>query len=229
MAFVGDVIAFLTEAANWSGPGGIPSRLWEHTWLSVVSVVAAAAIMLPIAVWLGHTGRGTVTVSAVVNVGRALPSFGILAIMLIVTIDLGLGLGVWPAFIALFALAAPPIFTNAVTGVQEVDRGVVESARGMGMTERQVLTTVELPLATPLILEGTRIALVQVIATATLAALVAWGGLGRFIIDGFAQRDFAEVFVGGLLVALMAVAADALFSRLERWGARHGARTAMPG
>ena len=223
MEFLSEVGAFLSDPANWQGPAGIPNRLWEHIWLSVVSVAAAAALMLPIGVWLGHTGRGAVAASWLVNVGRALPSFGILAIGLIITIDLGLGLGAWPAFIALFALAAPPIFTNAVTGVRQVDPGVVDSARGMGMKERQVLGRVELPLARPLMLEGIRIALVQVIATATLAALVAWGGLGRFIIDGFAQQDEAEVFVGGVLVALLAVTAELVFSGIERLGAPHKA------
>ncbi|MGH8874493.1 MAG: ABC transporter permease, partial [Acidimicrobiia bacterium] len=169
MEFLAEVAAFLSDPESWSGSGGIPRRMGEHTYLSLISVAAAAFVALPPAVWLGHRGRGTVAAVATVNIGRAVPSFGILAIGLVITIEVGLGLGAWPTFIALFALAAPPIFTNAITGVQGVDPGVVEAARGMGFTESQLLRRVELPLGLPLILEGLRVALLQVIATATLA------------------------------------------------------------
>lgn len=215
VSFVGEVWEFLADPELWSGPAGIPARVGEHLTLSLVSVVAAALVSLPLAVWLGHIRKGTVLAVGVVNIGRAVPSFGILVLAVILAVEMGIGfLGAWPTFIALFALAAPPIFTNAVAGVEGVEPEVVEAARGMGLAERQVLTRVELPLASPLILEGVRVALLQVIATATLAALVAWGGLGRFIIDGLAQRDNAEVFVGALLVGLLAVLAELAFT----WG-----------
>jgi osmoprotectant transport system permease protein len=145
----------------------------------------------------------------VVNVGRAIPSFGILVLTVLVLVEVGVSvLSPWPVLVALVALAAPPIFTNTIAGIQGVSRFTVEAARGMGLREREVLTGVELPLASPVIMEGVRIAFVQVIATATLGALVAWGGLGRFIVDGFATQDDGKVVVGAFLVALLAVVAE---------------------
>ena len=149
--------------------------------------------------------------SAVVNIGRAVPTFGILVIVVV-----WLGLGPWPALIALIALSGPPMFTNTVAGVLAVNKAVLESARGMGMTGRMVLMKVELPLALPVIAEGVRIAISQVIATATLAALAAGGGLGRFIVDGFAQRDQGELLIGAVLVAALAVLAETGFTRGQR-------------
>jgi osmoprotectant transport system permease protein len=119
-------------------------------------------------------------------------------------------------FVALVALAAPPIFTNTVVGIQSVRPATIEAARGMGMTERGVLLEIELPLAMPLVMEGVRIAFVQVVATATLGAIVAWGGLGRYIIDGFAQRDTGQIIFGALAVGLLAISAELAFSRIEK-------------
>ena len=214
--FLGEVVAWFTDPANWQGIDGIPNRLWEHLQMTALSTATAAILAIPTAVVLAHKRVGGVLVVAAVNIGRAVPSFAIVAISLPISIRLGLGLGFWPTFLALLFLAVPPMFSNTYAGIAGVDPALVEAARGMGLTENQTMGKIEIPVAMPVILAGARIATVQVIATATLGALVAWGGLGRYIIDGFATQDIPEVFAGGLLVALMAVVAEALFSFAER-------------
>ena len=228
MEFLGDVLAFFADGANWVGEAGILNRTLEHIGLSAFSMAVAAFIAIPPALLLGHTGRGGLFAVSVVNIGRAVPSFAIVALALPVSINLGLGLGYWPTFLALVALALPPMFTNTYTGVREVDQGTVEAARGMGMSGWEVLRGIELPLASPVILAAVRVASVQVVATATLGALVAWGGLGRYIIDGFSQRDNVEVFVGGVLVALLAVITELFFGLVERWAVPAGLRVTEP-
>jgi osmoprotectant transport system permease protein len=151
-----------------------------------------------------------------VNIGRAIPSFAIVAIALPIAIRFGLGFGFWPTWLAVFFLALPPIFTNTYTAIRSVDPDAVSAARGMGLRERDVLVGVEIPLGAPLMIAATRVASVQVIATAPLGALVGWGGLGRFIIDGLAVRDFPQVFAGALLVAGLAVITELAFSAFER-------------
>jgi osmoprotectant transport system permease protein len=214
--FLADVVEFFSNPANWSGTGGILERTLEHIGLSALSMAVAAVIAIPPALYLGHTGRGGLLAVSVVNIGRAIPSFAIVALALPISINLGLGLGFWPTFIALVALALPPMFTNTLTGIRDVDADTTEAARGMGMTGSEILLRIEMPLASPVILAAVRVAAVQVVATATLGALVAWGGLGRYIVDGFSQRDNVEVFVGGLLVALLAVVTEGFFSIVER-------------
>jgi osmoprotectant transport system permease protein len=190
--------------------------------------MVAAGLAVPLGVLLGHSGRGGLIAVSVVNIGRAIPSFAVIALALPFSIRAGLGIGFWPTFLALVLLALPPIFTNSFTAVRSVGMDVVEAARGMGMRERQVLLEIELPLAAPLILTGIRVAAVQVVATATLGALVGWGGLGRYIIDGFSVQDNVRVFAGALLVAALAILTDVLFSVAERIlavrGGLHGRR-----
>ena len=220
-----EVTAFLTDPATWSGPDSIPARLWEHVWISVVAVLIAGLLVLPLAVWLGHIRRGSGIASTVVNIGRAVPSFGILAISFLFFVQVGAGVGEpWAVLVALVALAAPPLFTNTVTGIQSVEASTVEAARGMGLTGKEVISGVELPLSMPLVMEGLRIATVQVIATATLGALIAWGGLGRFIVDGFARQDMGRLIVGAALVGLLAIAAELGLGALQRASAPRGAR-----
>jgi osmoprotectant transport system permease protein len=214
--FVGDVVNWFLSAENWSGPAGIPNRVWEHVQISVIATGLAAVIALPPALWLGHFRRGGFLAVAVVNIGRAVPSFAIMALFLPISIRLGLGLGFWPTLLALFALALPPIFTNTYTAVRDVDPALVEAGRGMGMRERQLLWTIEAPMASPVIVAALRVSAVQVVATAPLAALVAWGGLGRYIIDGFAVRDIVRVLAGGILVAVLSVGTELLLGALER-------------
>ena len=223
--FLGDVVVWFGE--NWDGQDGYLRRGWSTILLCGFATSLAAVIAVPLGALLGHYRRGGVAAVAVVNIGRALPSFGIIALALPITIRiarnipdgvpiLGSGLGFFPASIALFALALPPIFTNTYTGIREVDPGTVEAARGMGLTESEILRRVESPLASPVIIAGLRISAVQVVATSPLAALVAYRGLGRFIVDGFSTRDNVEIFAGAVLVALLAILTEVLFSWLER-------------
>ena len=215
--FFGEVAAWLGDPANWTGRSGLPNRLWEHVAVSGLALILAGAIALPAGVVLGHRGRGGVLAVSAVNIGRAVPSFGIVGIAFPITLALGLSpLGFWATLVALVALALPPMFVNAHTGIRHTDPALVEAARGMGMTERQVLTGVELPLAAPVVMAGVRTAAVEVIATATLGAVVGFGGLGRFIIDGFAQRKYEEVFIGGVAVALLAILAESTLGWAQR-------------
>jgi osmoprotectant transport system permease protein len=214
--FLGEVAAWFADPDNWTGVNGIPNRTWEHIQITVAATFVAAAVAIPIAVWLGHRKTGGTLAVAAVNIGRAIPSFAIIALFLPISIRLGLGLGFWPTFLALLFLAIPPMFTNAYTGVAGVDPALTEAARGMGLTERRIITDVELPMASPVILAAIRVAAVQVIATATLGALVAWGGLGRYIIDGFSTQDSVEVFAGAILVAGLALITEIVLGWVER-------------
>ncbi|MEA1903335.1 MAG: ABC transporter permease [Actinomycetota bacterium] len=226
MTFWEQITEFLTEPSTWSGSGSIWVRLFEHLWVSVAATLIAIVLVMPLALWLGHTRRGADAATAVVNIGRAIPSFGILVLTVMILVNLGVGvLSPWPVLVALIALAAPPIFTNTVAAIQGVPPATIEAARGMGFTEGEVLGGVEVPLASPVIVEGIRIAFVQVIATATLGALTAWGGLGRFIVDGFAQQDQGELVVGAVLVAGLAVLAELGMGAIQRVATPRGIRT----
>jgi osmoprotectant transport system permease protein len=222
MDFAGEVVGWFTDPGNWSGPDGVPIRLAEHLVLSAVPLAAALAIALPAAIWVGHTGRfGTIAIN-LANVGRAIPSLAIMAVAAMLLnrwlVDLGLRreAGEVTTIVAMAALAIPPIVTNTYVGLREVDREMTEAARGMGMSGIQVLRRVELPLALPVILAGVRTAAVQVVATATLGAVFGTGGLGRYIIDGIAQRREHEVFAGAVIVALLSIATELGFGVLQR-------------
>lgn len=222
MEVFAEVIGWFTDPINWSGDGGIPIRLAEHLLLSAVPLVVALAIGLPLAAWVGHTGRLAGLAINVSNVGRAIPSLAIMALaaMLLnrwlVEIGLRREAAEISTMVAMAALAIPPIVTNTYVGISEVERDVVEAARGMGMTAMQMLRRVEIPLALPVILAGVRTAAVQVVATATLGAVFGTGGLGRFIIDGIAQRKHEEVFAGALVVAAMSIATELAFAVVQR-------------
>lgn len=208
--------AWLTDPANWRGVEGIPNRVFEHVQISAYATAAAALVAIPLGLYIGHARRLEFTVISAGNIGRALPSFGVLALVFPLTFDLPGEIGFWSILIALFVLAVPPILTNTYTGIKGVDPDVVEAARGMGLTGGDILRAIELPLARPLIIVGLRTAAVQVVATATLGAVVAWGGLGRYIIDGFAVRDDGQILAGAVLVALLALATEGVFALLER-------------
>lgn len=211
MELIGDVVAWFTDPANWSGTTGIPNRMFEHIWLSALTVAVGAAIALPIGLFIGHTGRGALLAVSVANIGRALPSYSLLLIFFTF-----FGIGFATAFPALLALTIPPILTSTYVAVREVDRDMVEAGRGMGMTEAQLLRRVELPMAMPVIVAGVRIAAVQVVATATLAALVGGGALGRFIVDGFGLQQDDQLVGGAILVAVLALLTERAFTMLER-------------
>lgn len=211
MDFLARVVDWFTTSAHWHGATGIPHRLWEHVLISGAAVLTAAVVALPIGIALGHFRRGGALAVNVANVGRALPSLA----LLIIFQDL-LGIGTPPAYAAMVALALPPMLTNAYVGMRDVDRDVRDAARGMGMSGAQSLRRVELPLAMPLIVAGVRTAAVNVVATATLAAIIAGGGLGRFIVDGLAQQDYPQVFGGALLVALLSIATEVSLGLAQR-------------
>ena len=227
MSLPAEVFGWFTTAEHWRGDFGVPHRLAEHVAMSAAAVLAATLIALPAGVWLGHRGRGGALAINLANVGRAIPSLAILAL---VQEAIGLrgwpGFGARPAFVALVALAVPPLVTNAYVGMRGVDRDVVEAARGMGMTGAELLWRVELPIALPVVMAGLRTATVQVVATATLAAVTAWGGLGRFIVDGFGQQDDAQIVAGALLVGLMALATELALGGLQRAAVSEGLRPA---
>lgn len=211
MELIGEVVTWFTDPANWAGTNGIPNRLLEHIRLSAVSMLVATLIALPVGLYIGHTGRGGLFAVGVANLGRAVPSYALLLVFLPF-----FGLGDATAFPALVLLAIPPILVNAYTGLREVDRDLVEAGRGMGMTQLQLLVRVELPAAAPVIVAGLRVAAIAVVATATLAALVAGGGLGRYIADGFGLREEDQLVAGALLVALLALIVERGFTFVER-------------
>lgn len=209
MEFLQQVIAWFADPAQWSGPRGIPARTIEHAWYAFVATAAAAAIALPVGVGLGHLGRGGLLAINISNVGRAVPAFGLIVLVFILS-----GYGFLPVFATLTALAVPPMVTNSYTAMRAVGAEVKEAAIGMGMTRWQRLWQAELPVALPLILAGIRTSALQVVATATLAAFVGLGGLGNYIIDGIGL-NYPQVVGGALLVAVLAVLVEALLAGLQ--------------
>jgi osmoprotectant transport system permease protein len=228
------LIEFLADAANWQGEQGIPNRITEHLAICFLAVLVAALIALPLGFYIGHTGKLQLLGINIANIGRAIPSYAVMVMLLPVMLALApvlgydprLGLRFFPIFLAMVLLAIPPILVAAYAGLQEVDRDLTESSRGMGLTERQILTKVELPLALPVLVGGFRVALLQVIATATIGAYLAGGGLGRYIIDGIARRDDGMLYGGALLVAVLAISTDVLLIWLQRRLTPRGVRVA---
>ncbi|WP_205472042.1 ABC transporter permease [Nocardioides sp. SYSU D00038] len=217
---LGDVLDYLTDGANWSGETGIGAFAVQQLLLTVTALAAAMLLGLPIALWLGHLRRGGFLAVNVSNIGRAVPVFAVLLVLSLGPVGSGelgpYGRAGLATLVALVLFALPPLITNAYVGMTEVDRDVVEAARGMGMSGRKVFTTVELPLAIPVVMTGVRLALVQVWATATIAALVAGPGLGRVITRGFANQSTAEVVSGAVLVAAGALVLEGLAVLVER-------------
>ena len=224
MNFLGDVVNWFTDPAHWQGANGIPHRVEEHVLMSLAAVIAALLIAVPPSLILGHLrrfGTGAVNIS---NIGRAIPSFAVLVLGVQVV-----GIGAKPAFIALFVLAIPPLVTNSYVGMAEVDPEIREAAQGMGMTGWQSIRRVEIPIALPVVLAGVRTSAVQVVATATLAAIVAWGGLGRYIVDGLAQRDNVQVFAGAFLVAVLSIFTELSLALVQRLTVSAGLTHRHPG
>jgi osmoprotectant transport system permease protein len=212
-----DVLAeswtWLTTAANWSGESGAWHRLGEHLYVSGVALALACAIALPVALYLGHKGRGGALAVNISNAGRAIPVFAVLALFMVSPLR---SAGYVPTITALVLFAVPPLLTNAYVGMREVDRAVVEAARGMGMSGAQLFVRVELPLAYPMVMTGLRSAAVQVVATATIAAMVGQGGLGRIITAGFNTYNTPQVVAGALLVAVLALLVEAVLVVVDR-------------
>ena len=220
------VVAFFTDPANWEGTLGIPNRLVEHLQISVLAVAVAALISLPVGLYIGHTNRGSGLAINLANIGRAVPSFAMMVIPLPLTLlFLGPLLGMspnaaftfLPPFLAMVFLAIPPLLVAAYAGLRSVDRDLIEAGRGMGLTERQILGRIELPLASSIIVGGLRTATLQVIATATIAAILGGGGLGRFIFDGLNQglAGRPSIYAGAIMVTVLAIGIDLLLARVQ--------------
>lgn len=206
---------WLADGAHWEGPDAVHVRLLEHLGYSALTVVIAAAIAWPLGLWIGHTGRLRGLAIAVTGALRALPTLGLVTLVV-----LWVGIGLTGPVLALVVLAVPPLLAGAYAGLESVDRRVIDSARGLGFTEWQVLTRVEIPLALPLIVGGLRSAVLQVVSTATVAAYVGLGGLGRYVIDGIAVRDYPQTLAGSLIVVVLALVLDAVFAITQRSTAR---------
>jgi osmoprotectant transport system permease protein len=212
------ILVWLTDGAHWQGSDGITGRLIEHLAYSLTAVVIAAAIAIPMGLYIGHTGRGRVFVVNLAGAARAIPSLGLLFIAVLwlgpkFSGDIAF---LAPAGIVLVVLAIPPILSGAYAGVESVEPNARDAAKGMGMRGSEVLRHVEFPCALPLIMSGIRSATLQVIATATIAAVVGLGGLGRFLIDGLAVRDTPQTASGAVLVALLALAVDMVLALIQR-------------
>ena len=222
MSWLTQTVAWLTDPANWTGEDGAWTLLVQHTVISLLSLLVAAALMVPLGLWLGHVGRGGVLALNIGNIGRAVPTFAILVMLTLAPAPFGNSLLTVVTALVLFAI--PPILTNTYTGVREVDRAAVDAARGVGMSGSQVLRGVELPLAAPMIVQGLRLGGVQVVATATIAALIGAGGLGRLITQGFSRQDQPMLLSGAILVAALALAFEGGFELLQRAVAPPGSR-----
>jgi osmoprotectant transport system permease protein len=209
---------WLTTASHYGGPDGVPARMLQHLTVSFLSVGVAVLVAVPAGLYVGHKRRLELLAVSIANVGRAVPSFAVLVLVFVVMLRFspGIAFGSGPGVVALALLAIPPILTNTYVGVQAVDADTLEAARGVGMREREVLLGLEIPLAAPLILGGIRTAAVQVVATASLVALIGGGGLGRYIIDGFARGDDAMTVAGAVLIALLAIATEGALAGLQR-------------
>ncbi len=214
MNAISGALEWLSTGANWQGEKGVWNRLAEHLYFTGVCLGVACLIALPLALWLGHIGKGGALAVNVSNVGRAIPTLAILVLLTMTPLGRH---GDLPTLIALVLFAVPPLLTNAHLGMREVDRSVVEAARGMGMSGGQVFLRVELPLAYPLIMAGLRSSAVQVVATAALAAMAGEGGLGRIITYGFTVQNTPQVVAGAVLVALLALLVELVLIGVGKW------------
>ena len=231
MGFGAQVLAWFTAAEQWTGRDSIPVHLLGHLALSGWALLAAILIALPIGIAIGHTGRGAFLAIALANVGRAIPSLAILGIVFPISLRLHLGFGFVPTLIALIALAMPPIVTTTHAALQEVDRDLVEAGRAMGMGELHLLARVELPVAAGLVAGGIRTAAVQVVATASLGAVISADCLGFFVIKGIANSDNPQIFAGALMIASLSLLTELVFGwlqhRVESPGLRRGGAAAF--
>ena len=204
-------LVWLTDSANWHGSNGIPIRVGEHLMLSLIVLLVAAAIALPLGLLIGHTGRGAFLAVNSANAARALPTLGLLVLVYLLTTGSDIA-----GLIPLIVLAIPPILVNTYEGIRQVEPVIRDAASGMGMTAPQVVARIELPIALPLILLGLRTAAIQVVATATVAAYINLGGLGGYIMDGISLREYGPAFGGSLLVVVLAIAVQLIFTLITR-------------
>jgi osmoprotectant transport system permease protein len=223
---VTDISNWLSDSSHWSGPDGVPARLREHLQYSLIALLIAAAIAIPLGMLIGHTRRGTFAVVAIANSFRALPTVGLLTFFYILLAPHIHGTGnasyYIPSEIVLVLLAIPSMLSNTYAGIDNVDPGVKDAAQGMGMRGSEVLFRVELPNALPLIFSGVRASFLQVIATATVTAYVGLGGLGRLLLDGLASQDYPQMASGAVLVAALALLVDLLLALVQRYVVSRG-------
>ena len=215
---MGDIIGWFLDPAHLTGTGSIQQRLLEHIALSGAAILVATLVGLPIGLYIGHTRRFANLAINIANIGRALPSYALVVMILPVSLTISpeYGLDPIPTFVAMTLLAIPPILVGAYAGLRAVDADLVEAGRGMGLREGQILHKLELPLASSVIVGGFRTATLQVIATATIGAIVAGGGLGRFIVDGIHNQDYTTVVGGVILVASLAIGVDLVLALVQR-------------
>jgi osmoprotectant transport system permease protein len=210
---------YVGDPSNWTGAGGLLQRLVEQSVYTVSALLMAAAIALPVGLLIGHTNRGSFLALNVANAARALPSTGLL-----IFLALAITIGVGPVMVALVILGVPPILASTYAGIRNVDPNVVDAARGMGMTGREILWGVEVPIALPLVFSGLRSATLQIVSTATIAAVVGLGGIGRPLYDSIQLRNYAVAMAAALLVAALAVAFDLFFAVVTRGVVSPGVR-----
>lgn len=221
MSLLADALAWLLDPAHWAGPDGVGVRLFEHVGYSLVAVLIASALAVPAGWWVGHTRRGRALAVGLSGAARALPTLGVVTLLGIL-----LGIGLVGPMVAFVVLALPSVLAGAYSGVEAVDPLATDAARAAGMTEAQVLARVEIPLGLPLLVGGVRSAFLQVVATATLAAYVGAGGLGRFLFLGLKTQDYPMMLASSLLVVALALACDMAFALLQRLATPAGVRLA---
>ena len=203
---------WLFDPVNWAGPGGIPARTGEHIVYSLLTLILAGVIALPIGFAIGHTGRLRGFAVGVSGALRAVPTLGLVVYLALITANIS----IVPPLIALTILAIPPLLAGAYSGLESVDRRTIDAARAVGMTEWQIFTKVELPLSLPLVIGGMRSGALQVIATWTVAAILPVGGLGRFLFDGLAVQNYPEMLGGSIIVVVLALVVDGLFALTQK-------------
>jgi osmoprotectant transport system permease protein len=215
---MGVILDYLGDGSHWSGPEGVPARVLEHLQYTFLALAFVCAIALPLGLYVGHTGRGSVAIAGTANALRALPDFGLLVyVVLLISGALPASLAyLLPATIVLVILGIPATLSATYAGIQNVDPAARDAAKGMGMSGTQVLWRVEVPNALPLILSGVRSSMLQIVATATIAAYVSLGGLGRFILDGQSQRDYSQMAAGAVLVGVLAIGLDLIVAGIQR-------------
>jgi osmoprotectant transport system permease protein len=213
MNLFAEAIAWLTAPERYEGTSSLPVRIGEHLFFTFVAVLIAAAIAIPLGYLIGHTGKGREIAVGVSGAARALPSFGLILLLVLL---IGVTQKPLAAFIAFVLLAIPSILAGAYSGLEAIDRRIIDSARAVGMTEWQILWKVEVPLGLPLLIGGIRSAALQVVATVTLAAYIGLGGIGLYIISGLALRKFDQMLGAAIVVVTLALVIDALFALLQR-------------
>jgi osmoprotectant transport system permease protein len=204
-------IRWVLDPAHYGGINGIDTRTAEHLFITLVSLATAAVIAIPLGYLVGHTGRGRALAVAVSGGVRALPTLGFL-----ILIALGVGIGFEAPYVALVVLGIPSILAGAYSGFEAIDRRTIDAARAVGMTEWQIVGKVEIPLGLPLLMGGLRLAALQIVATATLADYVGAGGLGHFIFLGLQTSDYPQMLAGSIVVIILAVVSEILFSILQK-------------